>query len=104
MQITSQIDQLFQINSDTEFNAFALKIFHYQYDNNMVYQQYVNFHLNPTTIKNINHYSQIPFLPIEFFKTFDVLCKNQHIDQSFVSSGTTGELTSRHMVADLNIY
>ncbi len=104
MQVLSQIDQLFQINPDTEFNAFALKIFHYQYANNVVYHQYVNFHLKSSAIKNINHYSQIPFLPIEFFKTFDVLCKDQHIDQSFVSSGTTGELTSRHMVANLNIY
>lgn len=104
MHIPLQIEQLFQISSDTEFNAFALKIFHYQYTNNAVYQQYVNFHLDSSDILNISHYSQIPFLPIEFFKTHDVLCNSLHVAQTFVSSGTTGDLTSRHLITDLNIY
>ena len=104
MNITEQIPQLFHINTDTEFNAFALKIFHYQYAKNPVYQKYVNFHLSPSAINNIKHYSKIPFLPIEFFKTHDVLCNNHHVDQTFVSSGTTGDLTSRHMITDLKIY
>lgn len=104
MNLTEQIPQMFQISSGTEFNAFALKIFHYQYKNNLVYNKYVNFHLKSTEIESIDHYSQIPFLPIEFFKTFEVICKDKKVDQLFTSSGTTGENTSRHLVADINLY
>lgn len=104
MNITAQIDQLFQIKTDIEFNAFALKIFHYQYTNNEVYKQYVNFHLNSSAINNIKYYSQVPFLPIEFFKTHRVNCKNSQPDQVFTSSGTTGTNTSSHFVTDINIY
>ncbi len=90
MNFTGNIHQLFQIKTDVEFNEFALKIFHYQYANNSVYQQYVNYHLSPNAIKNIDHYLRIPFLPIEFFKTHQVSCKGGKYDQIFTSSGTTG--------------
>ena len=104
MSVSAQIHQIFQISTDTEFNAFALKLFHYQYINNLVYNQYVNYHLKTAEINSINHYSQIPFLPIEFFKTHDVMCDGQQTDQLFTSSGTSGANTSRHYVADINIY
>jgi len=104
MNMAEQIHQLFQIESDTEFNAFALKIFYYQYTNNVVYNQYVNYHLKSAEINSIGHYSQIPFLPIEFFKTHDVMCKGHDADQTFTSSGTTSTSTSRHLVADINLY
>jgi phenylacetate-coenzyme A ligase PaaK-like adenylate-forming protein len=104
MNLNGQIYQLFQISTDTEFNAFALKIFHYQYTNNAIYQQYVNYHLNPTAIKNISHYTQIPFLPIEFFKTHQVICDGKDAEQIFTSSGTTAETTSKHYIADIHLY
>lgn len=104
MNLTGPIEQIFQISNDTEFNAFALKIFHYQYANNLVYQQYVDYHLKSTELSGVNHYSQIPFLPIEFFKTHDVICQGHQSDLLFTSSGTTGATTSRHFVADINIY
>ena len=104
MNMSEQINQLFQIGSDTEFNAFALKIFHYQYINNGVYNQYVNYHLKSSEINSIDHYSQIPFLPIEFFKTHEIICKGHQTDQLFTSSGTTSVNTSKHFVADINIY
>ena len=104
MNLPAQINQIFQINTDTEFNAFALKIFHFQYTHNPIYQQYVNFHLESAQINNIKHHSQIPFLPIEFFKTHNVICEEYEAKQLFTSSGTTGDRISRHYVADLNIY
>lgn len=104
MNLTGQIQQIFQISNDIEFNAFALKIFHYQYANNIIYQRYVNFHFTSGEIKKINHYAQIPFLPIEFFKTHNIICDNQNPEQIFTSSGTTGQQTSKHYVADINIY
>lgn len=104
MNLTGQIQQIFQISNDIEFNAFALKIFHYQYANNIIYQRYVNFHFTSGEIEKINHYAQIPFLPIEFFKTHNIICDNQNPEQIFTSSGTTGQQTSKHYVADINIY
>ena len=104
MNLTGPIEQIFQISNDTEFNAFALKIFHFQYANNLVYQQYVDYHLKSTELSGINHYSQIPFLPIEFFKTHDIICQGHQPDLLFTSSGTTGTTTSRHFVADINMY
>ena len=47
---------------------------------------------------------EIPFLPIQFFKTHEVLSSQNPIEQTFTSSGTTGSLTSKHFVTDLDIY
>ena len=70
-------DQIFKINSDQEFNQLALEIFNYQYSNNPVYQEFCN-HLNiiPTQVKTI---SQIPFLPVEFFKTHKIITGDYNI-------------------------
>src|SRR5690606_31350730 len=46
----------------------------------------------------------IPFLPIQFFKSHDVLSSTQPVEQVFTSSGTTGDATSKHQVTDLHIY
>ncbi len=97
-----QINRIFNIKTDAEFNDFAINIFHYQYSNNPVYQEFVNFHLS--NINRIDHYSQIPFLPIEFFKTHKVLCNNCKTEKIFTSSGTTGSKVSRHYISSLNIY
>ena len=49
--------------------------------------------------------SEIPFLPISFFKTHEIITdSNASNDIIFTSSGTTGPQTSRHLVADLEIY
>lgn len=47
---------------------------------------------------------EIPFLPIQFFKSYDVLSSTDPIQETFTSSGTTGTVTSRHLVTDLNYY
>jgi len=97
-----QIKRIFDIKTDAEFNDFAIKIFHFQYSNNPVYQEFVDFHLS--NINRIDHYSQIPFLPIEFFKIHKVLCTNSETEKIFTSSGTTGSKVSRHYISNLNIY
>ena len=50
-----------------------------------------------------NNINEIPFLPIEFFKTEQIICKGQKIEEIFLSSGTTGN-QSKHLVTDLGIY
>lgn len=95
-------DQIFQIKTEQEFNNLALEIFKSQYDNNSVYHEFCN-HLktDPLKVKSI---SQIPFLPIEFFKTHQIKTGSFSEEQIFLSSGTTGQNQSKHFVKDVSIY
>ena len=47
---------------------------------------------------------QIPFLPIQFFKSHEVVSGENRIQTTFTSSGTTGLTTSKHFVSDLSLY
>jgi phenylacetate-coenzyme A ligase PaaK-like adenylate-forming protein len=96
-------NQLFTIKTDDEFNALALQIFHFQYQNNEIYNRYVS--ALPINARDITHYTQIPCLPISFFKSQEVVCQTIHQDTvCFTSSGTTGQITSKHYVNDVSIY
>lgn len=57
--------------------------------------------LNP---ENINAIETIPFLPISFFKTHEVVTTSFDPEVIFESSGTTGENTSRHLVRSQSLY
>jgi phenylacetate-coenzyme A ligase PaaK-like adenylate-forming protein len=93
---------IFNINNETEFREQALEVFRNQFENNKVYRSFCDLlYVHPSDVKNIE---QIPFLPIQFFKTHEVLTSEKPIEQVFTSSGTTGSLTSRHLVTDLSIY
>jgi len=93
---------IFDIDSDEEFNRIALEMFIYQFENNNVYKTYTD--LIGCDISQINHFTQIPFLPIEFFKTHKIITGNAFIQASFGSSGTTGSARSFHHVTDMDIY
>ena len=95
--------KLFTIASEDDFNTLALDVFRFQLENNAVYSHFVkSLKTDPSTI---SHYSAIPFLPIEFFKTQQVVCgKVSPDDVVFSSSGTTGQITSRHYVRDPGLY
>ncbi|MEC7004972.1 MAG: acyl transferase [Bacteroidota bacterium] len=94
-------NKIFQNHTNSSFESVALKIFQYQAINNNVYKTYLKLlNVNPNNVKNL---SQIPFLPIEFFKHQDVVCKSKNIDIVFTSSGTSGK-QSKHIVNDLSIY
>jgi phenylacetate-coenzyme A ligase PaaK-like adenylate-forming protein len=95
-------DQIFNINSEFEFIKIALDIFQFQYKNNSVYNEFCNhLRVSPNKVKNIH---QIPFLPIEFFKTHPIKAGSFIEEQIFLSSGTTGQNQSQHFVKDLSIY
>ena len=95
-------EDIFSINNQEEFNDCALQIFNYQVNYNQVYKQYVT-HLG-IDIHEINHYTKIPFLPIEFFKTQQVYTNPGTPSITFTSSGTTGMINSQHHVYDLDWY
>ena len=86
----------------TDFNELALELFQYQAIENPVYRAYLH-HLNisPLAVKQVE---KIPFLPIEFFKTQRVITGHAKEKIIFESSGTTGQQTSRHYVADPDFY
>lgn len=95
-------NNIFNIQSEQEFNDISLQIFRYQYEHTPVYHEFVK-HLG-VDINKIDHYRKIPFLPIEFFKNNKVYSSKSKPQTEFHSSGTTGSLTSKHYIADLNIY
>ncbi|MBX3239937.1 MAG: acyl transferase [Chitinophagaceae bacterium] len=77
-------------------------MFRFQYKNNPVYRQYCQLvHKNPETTGEI---SQIPFLPIAFFKTHRVVSAPFVPALVFESSGTTKMVSSRHYIKDPAIY
>ena len=98
---TKDID-IFNISSDKEFCEMAIKIFNFQYKNNTVYKQFVDY-LN-VDYKKVLKITEIPFLPIEFFKTHKILSNKKRVQQIFYSSGTTTSIRSKHYITDLNIY
>ncbi|PTM05722.1 MAG: acyl transferase [Bacteroidetes bacterium] len=93
---------IFNIKNETDFQKLALQVFNYQFNTNKVYRSFCDLlYVHPSDVTSIE---QIPFLPIEFFKTHKVLSTQQSIEETFTSSGTTGSATSKHYVTDLNIY
>jgi phenylacetate-coenzyme A ligase PaaK-like adenylate-forming protein len=95
-------EQIFSISTDEQFNAAALSIFQYQAKNCAIYREFIEgLRIDPTQITSIK---QIPFLPIEFFKSRDVVSTTDPVQVTFTSSGTTGMITSSHQVTDVSWY
>lgn len=98
----TDLQQLFSIQNSNEFDSLAMEIFRFQYSSNTVYGTYCN-HLGKSP-SNVLHPSEIPFLPIEFFKSKNVVSTKNKPEAIFESSGTTQNTTSKHYVADLSLY
>ena len=93
---------IFTIASHKQFEKIALKVFRFQHENNLVYREFCDFlKIDKQNIKSI---AQIPFLPIQFFKSHNVLSSTNEIQETFSSSGTTGMTTSKHHVTDIALY
>lgn len=93
---------IFNIKTEQEFSDMALSVFRFQFENNVVYRSFCDLlYKHPSDVKTIE---DIPFLPIQFFKTHDVLSSSEPIKATFTSSGTTGSINSKHYVTDLEIY
>jgi hypothetical protein len=98
-----ETNQLFSISSDEDFTAMALQVFQYQYKNNIIYNNYVKaLGLDITGITRREH---IPFLPIEFFKTREIISGEKNESTViFTSSSTTSQTPSKHFVTDIGLY
>ena len=96
------LPDIFSIQTEGDFVQAALQTFGYQYQHNQVYQRFCS--LLGRTPDKVRQLTDIPFLPIEFFKSEAVYCGNERPTTVFTSSGTTGSQTSRHYVKDLAVY
>lgn len=84
------------------FETQALTLFQYQALYNPVYNRYITYlQVQPEKVKAL---ADIPFLPIEFFKTQVVQTGSFAAETIFLSSGTTQTDRSRHFVPDLSFY
>lgn len=93
---------IFNIQTETEFENLAIQIFKFQFENNRVYRSFCDLlYIHPSDVKSLK---DIPFLPIQFFKSHSVLSSKESVQTTFTSSGTTGSNTSKHLVTNLEIY
>lgn len=95
-------EQIFNIQAPQEFTRIALEVFKHQFKNNKVYRSFCDLlYIHPSDVKKVE---EIPFLPIQFFKSRKVISSLDEIEETFISSGTTGSVTSKHFVTDINLY
>lgn len=96
-------EQIFGIRSDRDFNELCLKVFQFQSAENAVYREYLE-HLG-VNAAGVRRVEEIPFLPIELFKSHRISSEEPSEQEIvFSSSGTTGAVTSKHFVTQPEIY
>ena len=91
---------IFEIKSQSDFEKIALEVYRFQIEHCEIYRDFVK-QLNRKTPEKI---SEIPFLPISFFKTHEVRSKTKETEILFMSSGTNGSERSQHFVESLKMY
>jgi len=95
-------EAIFNIKTEKQFSSLALEVFKFQFENNKVYRSFCDLlNKHPSDVKTVE---DIPFLPIQFFKTHKILSSKKPIIQTFESSGTTGSTTSKHYVTNISLY
>ncbi len=95
-------NRIFNIKNQPDFLETVLEIFHYQYNKNTVYKDYINsLRKKP---EEVNTLESIPFLPVEFFRNHQIISGNQPVVMIFESSGTTGVTPGKHFVTDISLY
>jgi len=96
------VKNIFEIDSKEQFATLALQTFRFQADCCEVYRDYLNLlGVDPVKIETVE---EIPFLPIELFKTHRVYSCNHPAQHIFTSSATTGMVPAKHHIADVGLY
>lgn len=94
--------RLFDLKNRIAFEKLALEVFRFQYEQVPVYRQFCR--LLDCDVQQVSTLEEIPFLPIQFFKSHKILKKGAPVEEVFTSSGTTGKQTSKHFVHALSLY
>jgi len=95
-------NKIFHISGQTDFTGTALEVFKYQAEYNQIYRDFINF--LGIDISSVAGLEDIPFLPVGLFKRHTVITGSNSVNLIFESSGTSGNITSRHYVTDSGIY
>ena len=94
--------QVFSISNEQQFVDLVLQVFRFQATYCAVYRDFItNLNIDPQSVTSLE---SIPFLPISFFKSHDILSSDDEIRVTFTSSGTTGMINSKHLVTDVSWY
>jgi phenylacetate-coenzyme A ligase PaaK-like adenylate-forming protein len=88
--------------SPEDFEALALETFAFQYQYNKLYRQFCD--AMGTKVDEVDDITSIPFLPIQFFKSHQVMTGRFEPALCFESSGTTGSINSKHFLHDPAFY
>jgi hypothetical protein len=96
------IQAIFQQHNHDSFNDLSVKIFHHQFENNSVYHKFCR--LTGKSPENVHSVNDIPFLPIQFFKSQRVVSSKAKEKLVFRSSGTTSQNRSAHYIFDPGLY
>jgi len=102
MNFSKDIKKIILSTEKINFEECAFRIYEYQYQHCQVFQQFVNL-VGKEPIK-ISALSDCAFLPIEFFKSKEIISTQASDYKIFTSSGTTGITTSQHFVSDTHFY
>jgi phenylacetate-coenzyme A ligase PaaK-like adenylate-forming protein len=96
-------NSIFNILSPQGFEELSLEMFRFQFQNNAIYRQWVNFmNVEPLAVNSIE---KIPFLPIQLFKNHEVISSPKHDGTIvFTSSSTTSQTPSKHYVNNIALY
>lgn len=93
---------IFSIKTNLDFEQQCLEVFQYQFKYNKVYRSFCDLlYVHPSSVKSIR---EIPFLPIQFFKSKKVITDSEPEEIVFLSSGTTGTVRSKHYVTAIDWY
>ena len=93
---------IFTIETFDDFEKISISVFRHQAANNSVYKKFLSY-LN-IDINSVKNSKEIPFLPIQFFKSHKIISSTDNVKLLFSSSGTTGNLTSTHYLTDVSLY
>ena len=95
-------NKIFNIQTPKDFKQVAFSVFRHQFENNKVYRSFCDLlYIHPSDVHTLE---DIPFLPIEFFKSKKIISSLEEVQEVFTSSGTTGSVTSKHYVTDIEFY
>ena len=95
-------NEIFLARDEVSFNKLAIEIFRFQHEKNTVYREFSN--LSGVRPESVNTVDRIPFLPIELFRTQQVLSSDEPRELVFESSGTTAMQRSHHYVVSTGLY
>lgn len=95
-------ESIFSIKTESDFLKEAIRVFKFQAENCAVYSDFIKYlGVKPDDVSSLD---EIPYLPVEFFKSHKVICGDNDPEIIFSSSGTTATIQSTHPVKDLKIY